>query len=248
MPPKLTEEIRGILTRGEPADLVTLNPDGSQQVSVVWIGLQGDEIICPHRRVAQDPQYPPRPRGRLVHRYRSVAPGRARRLPRDHRHRTNQPGRRLAAPASASGRVYRSRHGTPVDPGASSRPCHLHHDRTHHPARSAGLVQADPSQTVPGERAGNFTVGSPTRPRSQRDHPATKAHEGTSIMTPASRALTSARNRAQPVAAAPAEGRSGTAGRAIADLPADRDSMLIAAQNLRAAQDKSPEPPGSPAA
>jgi hypothetical protein len=67
-------------------------------------------------------------------------------------------------------------------------------------------------------------------------------------MTPASRALTRARNRAQPVAAAPAEGGSGTAGRAIADLPADRDSMLIAAQNLRAAQDQSPEPPGSPAA
>jgi PPOX class probable F420-dependent enzyme len=62
MPPKLTEEIRGILTRGEPADLITLNPDGSQQVSVVWIGLQGDEIICAHigewrkiRNIRRDP-------------------------------------------------------------------------------------------------------------------------------------------------------------------------------------------------
>jgi hypothetical protein len=69
-------------------------------------------------------------------------------------------------------------------------------------------------------------------------------------MTPASRALTRARNQipAQPVAAAPAGGCIRTAGRVIADLPADRDSMLIAAQNLRAAQDKSPEPSGSPAA
>ena len=28
--------------------LVTLNPDGSPQVSVVWVGLDGDEIIAAH--------------------------------------------------------------------------------------------------------------------------------------------------------------------------------------------------------
>ncbi len=44
MPPKLTEDVRSILTCREPAHLVTLNPDGSPQVSVVWIGLERDEI------------------------------------------------------------------------------------------------------------------------------------------------------------------------------------------------------------
>ena len=30
------------------AHLVTLNPDGSPQVSVVWVGLDGDEIVAGH--------------------------------------------------------------------------------------------------------------------------------------------------------------------------------------------------------
>ena len=63
MPPKLTEEVRGILISGKPAHLVTLNPDGSPQVSVVWIGLEGDEIVCAHigewrkiRNILRDPR------------------------------------------------------------------------------------------------------------------------------------------------------------------------------------------------
>ncbi len=35
------------------AHLVTLNPDGSPQVSVVWVGLDGDEIVCAHLSAAQ---------------------------------------------------------------------------------------------------------------------------------------------------------------------------------------------------
>jgi PPOX class probable F420-dependent enzyme len=63
MPPKLTEQVRGILTCGKPAHPVTLNPDGSPQVSVVWIGLEGDEIVCAHigewrkiRNIRRDPR------------------------------------------------------------------------------------------------------------------------------------------------------------------------------------------------
>ncbi len=48
MPSELTEEVRGILTSGKPAHLVTLNPDDSPQVSDVWIGLEEDEIVCAH--------------------------------------------------------------------------------------------------------------------------------------------------------------------------------------------------------
>ena len=42
------DAVRQALTSGHNAHLVTLNPDGSPQVSLVWIGLDGDEIVCAH--------------------------------------------------------------------------------------------------------------------------------------------------------------------------------------------------------
>lgn len=44
----LTSEAREALTGGHLGHLVTLNPDGSPQVSVVWIGLDGDDIVVGH--------------------------------------------------------------------------------------------------------------------------------------------------------------------------------------------------------
>jgi PPOX class probable F420-dependent enzyme len=44
----LNNTVRQALTAGHLAHLVTLNNDGSPQVSVVWIGLDGDEIVCGH--------------------------------------------------------------------------------------------------------------------------------------------------------------------------------------------------------
>jgi len=41
------------LTAGHPAHLVTLNEDGSPQVSVVWVGLDGDDIVCGHKTLHQ---------------------------------------------------------------------------------------------------------------------------------------------------------------------------------------------------
>ena len=35
------------------AHLVTLNPDGSPQVTCVWVGLEGDEIVSGHLRTWQ---------------------------------------------------------------------------------------------------------------------------------------------------------------------------------------------------
>lgn len=69
-------------------------------------------------------------------------------------------------------------------------------------------------------------------------------------MTLASPALTSPRNQvpAQPMAAAPANGRIRIVGRSIADLPADPYPMLIGPPSLQAAQDKASEPASSPAA
>src|SRR6201984_2703060 len=39
---------RAVLESPALAHLVTLNPDGSPQVSVVWVGLDGDEIVAGH--------------------------------------------------------------------------------------------------------------------------------------------------------------------------------------------------------
>jgi len=61
--PVLGDDVRAALTAGHLAHLVTLNADGSPQVSVVWIGLDGDEIVTAHlgawqkvRNVGRDPR------------------------------------------------------------------------------------------------------------------------------------------------------------------------------------------------
>jgi len=45
---QIPKEVRTLIEAGPPAHLVTLNPDGSPQVTVVWIGLDGDEIVAGH--------------------------------------------------------------------------------------------------------------------------------------------------------------------------------------------------------
>jgi len=45
---KIPNEIRNLIESGCLAHLVTLNRDGSPQVTVVWIGLDGDEVIAGH--------------------------------------------------------------------------------------------------------------------------------------------------------------------------------------------------------
>jgi PPOX class probable F420-dependent enzyme len=44
----LNDTVRQSLTAGHLAHLVTLNKDGSPHVSVVWVGLDGDEIVSAH--------------------------------------------------------------------------------------------------------------------------------------------------------------------------------------------------------
>jgi PPOX class probable F420-dependent enzyme len=49
---KLDEDVRAYIGSGADATLVTLNPDGSPHVSVVWVALQstpdGDELVSAH--------------------------------------------------------------------------------------------------------------------------------------------------------------------------------------------------------
>ena len=64
---KLNDAARDLIGRGADATLVTLNPDGSPQVTVVWVALQstpdGDELVTAHlaehkkvRNVRRDPR------------------------------------------------------------------------------------------------------------------------------------------------------------------------------------------------
>jgi PPOX class probable F420-dependent enzyme len=45
---KLPDTARELIESAAHAHLVTLNPDGSPQVTVVWAGLDGDDIVAGH--------------------------------------------------------------------------------------------------------------------------------------------------------------------------------------------------------
>jgi PPOX class probable F420-dependent enzyme len=44
----LTDEVRQVLTSGKLAHLVTIEPDGSPHVTIVWVGLDDNEIVAGH--------------------------------------------------------------------------------------------------------------------------------------------------------------------------------------------------------
>jgi PPOX class probable F420-dependent enzyme len=59
----IPQEVRGLIESGCPAHFVTLNPDGSPHVTLIWIGLDGDEIVAAHlpenrkvRNIRRDPR------------------------------------------------------------------------------------------------------------------------------------------------------------------------------------------------
>ena len=45
---KLPPELRELIEAGPMAHLTTINADGSPQVSVIWVGLDGDELVSGH--------------------------------------------------------------------------------------------------------------------------------------------------------------------------------------------------------
>jgi PPOX class probable F420-dependent enzyme len=45
---KIPQDIKTLIESGCPAHLVTLNRDGSPQVTLVWIGLEGDDLVAGH--------------------------------------------------------------------------------------------------------------------------------------------------------------------------------------------------------
>jgi PPOX class probable F420-dependent enzyme len=60
----LNAAARSVIDHGALAHLVTVNEDGSPQVSVVWVGLDGDELVAAHldgrqrklRNIRRDPR------------------------------------------------------------------------------------------------------------------------------------------------------------------------------------------------
>jgi len=61
---RLNPAARALIESGPLAHLVTLNNDGSPQVSVIWVGLDGDDLVSGHldgsqlkmRNMARDPR------------------------------------------------------------------------------------------------------------------------------------------------------------------------------------------------
>ena len=60
---ELPKELRDLIESGPLAHLSTISPDGSPQVSVIWIGLDGDDIVSGHmgryaklRNIERDPR------------------------------------------------------------------------------------------------------------------------------------------------------------------------------------------------
>ncbi|GAA4288585.1 PPOX class F420-dependent oxidoreductase [Georgenia daeguensis] len=45
---RLNDAARALIGSGALGHLVTINPDGSPQVSVVWVGLAGEELVTAH--------------------------------------------------------------------------------------------------------------------------------------------------------------------------------------------------------
>lgn len=45
---KIPESVRTLVAAGPLAHLTTLNSDGSPQVTVVWVAIEGDEIVSGH--------------------------------------------------------------------------------------------------------------------------------------------------------------------------------------------------------
>ncbi|MFD5316824.1 PPOX class F420-dependent oxidoreductase [Streptomyces sp. NPDC127098] len=59
----LPTELRDLIASGPMAHLTTINADGSPQVTVVWIGLDGDDVVSGHlswyaklRNIERDPR------------------------------------------------------------------------------------------------------------------------------------------------------------------------------------------------
>ena len=50
---QIPQSIRELIAKGPLAHLTTLNPDGSPQVTVIWVGIEGEEFVIGHLALHQ---------------------------------------------------------------------------------------------------------------------------------------------------------------------------------------------------
>jgi PPOX class probable F420-dependent enzyme len=50
VPSTLNEAARALIASGRLGHLVTINADGGPQVAIVWVGVEGDELVTAHLR------------------------------------------------------------------------------------------------------------------------------------------------------------------------------------------------------
>jgi PPOX class probable F420-dependent enzyme len=53
IPMQIPQTVREVIERGPFGNLTTLNPNGSPQVTVVWVGIEGEEFVMGHLAMHQ---------------------------------------------------------------------------------------------------------------------------------------------------------------------------------------------------
>jgi PPOX class probable F420-dependent enzyme len=138
----LPDSARELIESGALAHLVTLNEDGSPQVTCVWVGIDGDELVSGHlsaqqrklRNVRRDPRVALSFEGTQLH-----PPGMKEYLVVHGRARLEE-GRRGRAVAAPRARLPRSGREVPADGRPTAGICDADRGRAGRRRRALALV------------------------------------------------------------------------------------------------------------
>ena len=150
----ITAEIR--LSAPGASPTCPRHPDGSPQVSIVWVGLDGDEIVSGHLGMRQKLRnIGARPAGGAVARDRPPQRHGPGRVPGRARDRPGDRGRRARAAAAPGRGVPRARHHLPTVRRPAARLRAAHHPRSASAAWARGA--SDPARCGSEPCAGRST-------------------------------------------------------------------------------------------
>ena len=138
----LPQSVRELIESGSLAHLVTLNPDGSPQVTCIWVGLEQDEIVSGHLNVGsgEATKHRPRPTCRPLNRgHRDPAAG-SQAVPRRPRAGASRRRRSPGTAAATRPRLPRTRRHLPADGRPARRPRDAHHGRADRRGRSVVCI------------------------------------------------------------------------------------------------------------
>jgi hypothetical protein len=156
----IPESIRALVSTGPFAHLTTLNPDGSPQVTVVWIGIDGDEFVAGHlsehrkiKNIRSDGTRRP-----LLPWQREKSAGLAGRRG-GVRHRAHHGGRRRGSAGAVSEDLHRARGRLPAS--GPAEPARIRRAYPPSPLRRGRTVGEELAN--PGPREGSRSARSPQR-------------------------------------------------------------------------------------